>query len=340
MKILVTGGTGYIGSHTVIELINDDNEVVIVDNLVNSNHEALRRVEKIVGKKIPFYELDLTDSSKLSNVFTEHPDIDAVVHFAGLKAVGQSVSEPLLYYRNNIDSTLTLCETMQAHNVKNLIFSSSATVYGIPEELPLREDSRVGFGITNPYGWTKYMIEQILRDLAVADPEWQVTLLRYFNPIGAHESGTIGEDPNGPPNNLLPFISQVAVGRREKLRVFGDDYETPDGTGVRDYIHVTDVARGHVAALNHPPQKGVTNTYNLGSGEGTSVFELMHVFEHACGKPIPYEIVDRRPGDIASCYASCEKANKELNWFTTKSLFDGCVDTWRWQSQNPNGYHS
>lgn len=339
MQILVTGGAGYIGSHTIIELINQGHGVVVVDNLVNSNRVALERVEKIVGRPISFYELDCCDKSALAKVFNEHR-IDAVIHFAGLKAVGDSIKEPLLYYRNNLVSTLALCEVMQEKGVKNLVFSSSATVYGTPEEMPLRENSRVGVGITNPYGQTKYMIEQILRDVAIGDPEWKITILRYFNPIGAHESGTIGEDPNGVPNNLLPFIAQVAVGKREKLRIFGDDYDTPDGTGVRDYIHVVDLAKGHVSALEHlgSSADGKVATYNLGTGRGTSVLELLHAFEQACGKKLPYEIVERRSGDIATCYSDPTKAAQELNWSAEKSIAEACANSWKWQSQNPQGF--
>jgi UDP-glucose 4-epimerase len=339
MQILLTGGAGYIGTHTLIELINSGHEAIVVDNLVNSSKIALDRVAQITGQEVPFYEVDCTDKAALTKVFEAHA-IDAVIHFAGLKAVGESVGQPLRYYRNNLDSTLTLCEVMEAQGVTQLIFSSSATVYGAPEELPLLETSRTGEGITNPYGQTKLMIEQILRDLAVANPAWQITVLRYFNPIGAHESGLIGEDPNGIPNNLLPFVAQVAVGKHEKARVFGNDYDTPDGTGVRDYIHVVDLARGHVAALEHPAPAGHTSVYNLGTGKGTSVLEIIHAFEQACGKPIAYEVLPRRPGDIASCYASSAKANAELGWKAEKTIQDGCADSWRWQSQNPQGYRS
>jgi len=335
MNVLVIGGAGYIGSHTLIELLHDGHEVVVVDDLSNSSEESLRRVEKITGQTVPFHRQDVCDQAALGELFVKY-QFDAVIHFAGLKAVGESVAKPLEYYRNNIDSTLALCAVMQAHGVKKLIFSSSATVYGTPEELPLKETSRVGVGITNPYGQTKFMIEQILRDLAVADPSWQITLLRYFNPIGAHESGLIGEDPNGLPNNLLPFVSQVAVGKLDHVNVFGDDYDTPDGTGVRDYIHVVDLARGHVAALDHL-EDGVA-TYNLGTGQGVSVLEVIKAFEQAAGKTIPYEVVERRPGDIASCYADASLAGRELGWRTQKTLDDACADAWRWQSQNPNGY--
>lgn len=337
MKVLVTGGAGYIGSHTIIELLKAGHQVHVVDNLVNSSIESLQRVKQISGTEIPFTELDLCDASALDALFAGE-QFDAVIHFAGLKAVGESVAEPLRYYQNNIDSTLALCEVMQKHGVKKLIFSSSATVYGTPEELPLTEDSPIGSGITNPYGWTKYMIEQILRDLAHADSKWQISLLRYFNPIGAHASGLIGEDPSGIPNNLLPYVAQVAVGKLDKIKVFGDDYDTVDGTGVRDYIHVVDLARGHVAALEHLPAPGEAETYNLGTGEGTSVFELIHAFEKACGKKLPYEIVARRPGDVAACYADASKAARELGWKANLSISDACRDAWNWQSKNPDGY--
>jgi UDP-glucose 4-epimerase len=336
MKILVTGGAGYIGSHTVIELIKDNHEVVIVDNLSNSSEIALDRVKQIVGQEIPFYKIDCADKDALRQIFKEHT-IDSVIHFAGFKAVGESVAQPIRYYRNNIDSTLSLCDVMQEKGVTQLIFSSSATVYGTPRELPLHEDSPKG-AVTNPYGQTKAMIEQILLDLAVARKDWRITLLRYFNPIGAHESGMIGEDPNGIPNNILPYISQVAVGKLDKVRVFGDDYDTPDGTGVRDYIHVVDLVRGHVAAINKPASAGEVSIYNLGTGKGTSVLELIHAFEKVCGKEIPYEAVERRQGDVAVCYADPSKANSELGWKAEKSIEEGCKDSWNWQSKNPEGY--
>lgn len=336
MNILVTGGTGYIGSHTIIELIEAGHTVVAVDNLSNSSNESLRRVEKITGHPIPFYEVDVCNAASLENIFTEHT-FDAVIHFAGLKAVGESVQKPLKYYHNNINSTLSLLEVMRAHDVKKLVFSSSATVYGEPEELPLVETSRVGVGITNPYGQTKYMIEQILQDVCVSDPEFEVSLLRYFNPVGAHKSGTIGEDPGGIPNNLLPYITQVAVGRLEKVSVFGNDWDTVDGTGVRDYIHVVDLAKGHTAALNH--SKVGAHSYNLATGKGVSVLELIAALSKAAGKEIPYQIVDRRPGDIAACYASPAKANRELNWKAELTIEEACEDSWRWQSQNPNGFN-
>jgi UDP-glucose 4-epimerase len=335
MRVLVTGGAGYIGSHTIIELLAEGHEVVAVDNLLNSSAESLKRVEKIAGQHVPFHKFDLCDKQALDKLFSDE-SFDAVIHFAGLKAVGESVAKPLEYYRNNIDSTLTLCEVMQAHEVKKLIFSSSATVYGDPAELPLKETSRIGVGITNPYGQTKFMIEQILRDVALAEPSWQITLLRYFNPIGAHDSGLIGEDPNGLPNNLLPYVAQVAVGKLDKVRVFGGDYDTLDGTGIRDYIHVVDLAKGHVAALANM-QNG-TEVYNLGTGNGVSVLEIIHAFEKAVGKAIPYDIVDRRPGDIAECYADCSKANATLGWKADKTLEEACNDAWRWQSRNPTGY--
>ena len=339
MRVLVTGGAGYIGSHTIIELTERGHDVVVVDNLSNSSRTSLDRVEQIIGKPIKFYEADCCDTAALDAIFSEQA-IDAAIHFAGLKAVGESVAQPLKYYRTNLDSTLALCEIMQKHGATKLIFSSSATVYGTPSELPLKETSQTGIGITNPYGQTKYMIEQILRDVVAADDTWQISLLRYFNPIGAHASGTIGEDPNGIPNNLLPYVSQVAVGKLDKIRVFGDDYDTPDGSGVRDYIHVADLARGHVAALEHLPAAGTAEVYNLGTGRGTSVFELIKAFEQACGKELPYEVVPRRPGDIASCYADVSKAKNNLGWQAEKSIADACADAWRWQSQNPNGYKS
>lgn len=336
MKILITGGAGYIGSHTCVELLNDGQDVVVVDNLSNSSAESLRRIKLITGKEVVFYEIDCANKDALRRVFDEH-SIDSVIHFAGLKSVSESVSMPLSYYRNNIDSTLGLCEVMQEKNVFQLIFSSSATVYGDPKELPLRETSEQG-AITNPYGQTKAMIEQILRDLVISNVEWQITALRYFNPIGANESGLIGEDPNGVPNNLLPYIAQVAVGKLEKLRVYGDDYDTIDGTGVRDYIHVVDLAKGHLAAIKHPSNHGEFGIYNLGTGKGNSVLELLHAFEKAADKEIPYEVVERRPGDVASCYADVSRAKAELMWTADKSIEDACADAWRWQSQNPNGY--
>ena len=333
--ILVTGGAGYIGSHTLIELINNNFEVVVIDNLANSSHESLRRVEQITGHEIPFIEADVRDQSALDDIFTTY-SIDSVIHFAGLKAVGESVAKPLEYYDNNLVSTMTLLEAMREHSVKQLVFSSSATVYGNPSELPLRETSTVGVGLTNPYGKTKYMIEQIIQDYCAADPTFEATILRYFNPIGAHQSGQIGEDPNGIPNNLLPYVAQVAVGKLQSVGVFGDDYDTPDGTGVRDYIHVVDLARGHVAALQH--MKAGANVYNLGTGSGTSVLEIIKAFSKACERDLPYEIKPRRAGDIAACYADCSKAERELGWRAELSIEQACADSWRWQSQNPNGF--
>lgn len=332
---LVTGGAGYIGSHTLIELINNNFEVVVIDNLANSSRESLRRVEQIAGYEIPFIEADVRDQSVLDDIFTTY-NIDSVIHFAGLKAVGESVAKPLEYYDNNLVSTLALLEAMRKYSVKQLVFSSSATVYGSPSELPLRETSTVGVGLTNPYGKTKYMIEQIIQDYCAADPAFEATILRYFNPIGAHQSGQIGEDPNGIPNNLLPYVAQVAVGKLQSVGVFGDDYDTPDGTGVRDYIHVVDLARGHVAALQH--MKAGANVYNLGTGSGTSVLEIIKAFSKACGRDLPYEIKPRRAGDIAACYADCSKAERELGWRAELSIEQACADSWRWQSQNPNGF--
>ena len=336
MKVLVTGGTGYIGSHTVIELLNADNDVVVIDNLVNSSKEALKRVEEITGKSVKFYEEDLLNKDAVMKIFDmEKPD--AVIHFAGLKAVGESVAKPLEYYNNNITGTLNLLYAMREYGVKNIIFSSSATVYGDPAFVPITEECPKG-EITNPYGQTKSMLEQILTDMAKAYPDWRVVLLRYFNPIGAHESGRIGEDPQGIPNNLVPYITQVAVGKLKCLGVFGDDYDTPDGTGVRDYIHVVDLAAGHVAALKKFNDEPGVSIYNLGTGRGYSVLEIVHAFEKACGKEIPYEIKDRRPGDIAVCYADSSKAERELGWKAKFDLDKMCEDSWRWQKNNPNGY--
>lgn len=327
-KIFVTGGLGYIGSHTVVELVASGYEVVIADNLANSKLSVLDRLEAITGQKLKFYQIDIADKPQLEKVFEDN-EIESVIHFAGLKAVGESVAKPLEYYRTNISTTLTLCEVMAERGVRNLVFSSSATVYGTPETLPLKEDGRVGTGITNPYGQTKFMIEQILKDLAASDSSWQITSLRYFNPIGAHSSGTIGEDPNGIPNNLLPFISQVAAGKLAEVSVFGDDYDTPDGTGVRDYIHVVDLAQGHVAAIRH--LEAGFDAINLGTGNGTSVMELLKAFENACGKQIPFKMVPRRPGDIAACYADVSKALKKLEWQTKYTIAQACEDSWRWQ---------
>ena len=335
MSILVTGGAGYIGSHTVVELIKLGNEVVIVDNLSNSSILVLDRIEEITGKRPTFYELDIADKAALRSVF-EKESIEAAIHFAGYKAVGESVEKPVMYYENNIMSTLALVEVMAEFGVKKIVFSSSATVYGLNNPSPLVENMPTS--ATNPYGYTKVMLEQILRDLEVSDKEWSVALLRYFNPIGAHESGLIGEDPAGIPNNLMPFIAQVAVGKRAELSVFGNDYDTVDGTGVRDYIHVVDLALGHIKALEKISDTTGVYTYNLGSGQGTSVLELVQAFEKVNGVPVPYKIVDRRPGDVATCYANADKALAELNWKTEKTIEDMCRDTWNWQSKNPNGY--
>ncbi|HFI0620135.1 TPA: UDP-glucose 4-epimerase GalE [Streptococcus suis] len=335
MSILVTGGAGYIGSHTVVELIKLGKEVVIVDNLSNSSILVLDRIEEITGKRPTFYELDVADKAALHSVF-EKESIEAAIHFAGYKAVGESVEKPVMYYENNIMSTLALVEVMAEFGVKKIVFSSSATVYGLNNPSPLVENMPTS--ATNPYGYTKVMLEQILRDLEVSDKEWSVALLRYFNPIGAHESGLIGEDPAGIPNNLMPFIAQVAVGKRAELSVFGNDYDTVDGTGVRDYIHVVDLALGHIKALEKISDTTGVYTYNLGSGQGTSVLELVEAFEKVNGVPVPYKIVDRRPGDVATCYANADKALAELNWRTEKTIEDMCRDTWNWQSKNPNGY--
>lgn len=334
MNILVTGGAGYIGSHTIIELLNSGHEVVVIDNLSNSSQESLYRVENITGKKITFYKIDVSDSNSLSKVFDEN-HFDAIIHFAGLKAVGESVEQPLIYYRNNIDSTLSLLEMMEKHAIKKLVFSSSATVYGMAP-VPYVETSVAGQDITSPYGRTKYMIEQIIKDFSLQHPKNTYTMLRYFNPIGAHESGDIGEDPKGKPNNLMPYISQVASGKREQLSIFGNDYNTPDGTCIRDYIHVADLAKGHLAALTKSPEG--YNVYNLGSGAGVSVLELVNIFIKTTGKNIPYVFEARRSGDLPEFYANPQKALVELNWKTEKSLEKACVDSWRWQSQNPNGY--
>ena len=334
MKILVTGGAGYIGSHTCVELLNSGYEVIVVDNLYNSCKEALTRVEKITGKELTFYEGDLLDKPFLNNVFSKEKP-EAVIHFAGYKAVGESVEKPLEYYHNNITGTLILCDVMRNHDCKKIVFSSSATVYGDPAEIPITEECPKGT-ITNPYGQTKGMIEQILTDLFVSDPQWNVTLLRYFNPIGAHSSGLIGEDPKGIPNNLVPYIARVAVGKLEKLGVFGDDYDTPDGTGVRDYIHVVDLAIGHVCALSH--MKEGVQIYNLGTGHGYSVLDVVKAYGKACGKDIPYEIKGRRAGDIATCYSDPAKAQKELGWKAMYGIDEMCRDSWNWQSHNPDGY--
>ena len=338
MNILVTGGAGFIGSHTCVELIESGYKVVVVDNLINSSKEAVRRVEKITGVTIPFYPVDLLDEEGLNKIF-DTENIDAVIHFAGLKAVGESMVKPWNYYNNNITGTLNLCKVMMEHRVKNIIFSSSATVYGDPAEIPITENCPRG-AITNPYGHTKSMLEQILSDIYKADTQWNVVLLRYFNPIGAHESGLIGEDPSGIPNNLVPYIAKVAVGKLDCLGVFGDDYDTPDGTGVRDYIHVVDLAKGHVKALKKIEDNSGFCIYNLGTGIGYSVLQVVKAYEKACGKSIKYEIKARRPGDIATCYANPEKAREELGWEAMYDIDRMCQDSYRWQSMNPNGYSS
>ena len=334
--MLVTGGAGYIGSHTVIELVNAGHDVVVVDNLVNSSRKSLDRVEKIINKKIKFYEVDIRDREKLEKVFAENK-FDCCIHFAGLKAVGESVSMPWEYYDNNINGTLVLLDVLRKNDCKNIIFSSSATVYGTPAMIPITEECPNG-QCTNPYGQTKSMLEQIMMDMQKADPEWNMVLLRYFNPIGAHKSGTIGESPNGIPNNLMPYITQVAVGKLKELGVFGNDYDTPDGTGVRDYIHVVDLANGHVKALKAIENKCGLVIYNLGTGQGYSVLDIIKAFEEANGIKIPYVIKPRRPGDIATCYSDPSKAEKELGWKAQYGITDMCRDAWRWQKQNPNGY--
>lgn len=336
MTILVTGGTGYIGSHTVVELQNAGYDVVVMDNLSNSSMKVLDRIEAITGKKVPFYEADIRNREDLEKIFTNEK-IDAVIHFAGLKAVGESVQKPWEYYENNISGTLTLLDEMKKHNVKNIIFSSSATVYGNPAIIPITEECPKGV-CTNPYGWTKHMLEQILTDIQKADNEWNVVLLRYFNPIGAHKSGTMGENPNGIPNNLMPYITQVAVGKLDHLNVFGDDYDTPDGTGVRDYIHVVDLAKGHVKALKKLEPGTGLSLYNLGTGVGYSVLDIVKNFEEANGVKIPYVIAPRRAGDIATCYSDASKAERELGWKAENGIREMCEDSWRWQKNNPNGY--
>lgn len=334
--ILVTGGTGFIGSHTCVELIEAGYDVVVFDNLVNSKAESLNRIEQITGVRPRFYQIDMRDRAGLENLF-EQENISAVIHFSGLKAVGESVSLPWEYYENNITGSLILLDVMRSHGVKNLIFSSSATVYGDPAFVPITEDCPLG-EVTNPYGQTKKMLEQILRDLQRADDEWNITLLRYFNPIGAHESGLMGEDPNGIPNNLMPYITQVASGKLERLGVFGDDYDTPDGTGVRDYIHVVDLARGHVSTLAATKGKPGIHVWNLGTGRGYSVLEVVHAFEQATGKKVPYAILPRRAGDVAECYSSADAAKRDLGWEAKFDIEDMCRDAWRWQMMNPNGY--
>lgn len=335
MKILVTGGAGYIGSHTCVELLNADYEVVVIDNLSNSSRESLIRVEKITGKKLGFYEADLLDKKALTKIFADHK-FDAAIHFAGLKAVGESVSIPLKYFHNNITGTLNLLDVMADHDMKNLVFSSSATVYGDPASLPITEEFPLS--ATNPYGRTKLMIEEILQDLYISDSAWNIALLRYFNPVGAHESGLIGEDPFDIPNNLVPYISQVAVGKLSELSVFGGDYDTPDGTGVRDYIHVVDLALGHIKTLPKLSTSPGVVIYNLGTGHGYSVLEMIKGFEKASSQKVPYKITDRRPGDIAACWADPSKAGNELDWQAEKTLNEMCADTWKWQKKNPKGY--
>jgi UDP-glucose 4-epimerase len=335
-RVLVTGGAGYIGSHTCIELMAAGHQVVVVDNLCNSKRESLTRVERIAGQALQaFVQADVRDRTAMRAVFAAH-DIDAVIHFAGLKAVGESVAKPLEYYDNNVSGTVALCEVMAEAGVKTLAFSSSATVYGDPASVPIREDFPTG--PTNPYGRSKWMVEYLLQDLVVADPSWRIALLRYFNPVGAHESGLIGEDPNGLPNNLMPFVSQVAVGKLAELRVFGGDWPTPDGTGVRDYIHVLDLAQGHVRAIDYLAEHAGLLTVNLGTGRGYSVLEVVRAFEQASGRAVPYRIVDRRPGDIAQCYADPAHANRLLGWVAQRDLAQMCADAWNWQRSNPQGY--
>ena len=336
MAILLTGGAGFIGSHTAVSLLNAGLEIVIVDNLYNSSPKVIDRIETITGKRPAFVEADCCDKAAMDKVFSDY-DITGVIHFAGLKAVGESVQKPLLYYRNNLDSTLTLCETMRRHGCKRIVFSSSATVYGVPDEVPLREDMFCK-GCTNPYGWTKYMIEKILQGIVTADPEWSVVLLRYFNPIGAHESGRMGENPNGIPNNLMPYITKVAAGQLDHLTVFGNDYNTPDGTGVRDYIHVVDLAEGHLCAIQYAEQHTGCEIFNLGTGRGVSVLEMVNTFSEVNHVPVPYVIGPRRAGDLATVYADPAKAKTVLGWEAKKTVADMCRDSWNWQSKNPNGY--
>ncbi|MDD6734713.1 MAG: UDP-glucose 4-epimerase GalE [Clostridiales bacterium] len=336
MKILITGGAGYIGSHTCVELLNAGYEIVVLDNLCNSCEKSLDAVKKLTNKDFPFYKVDLLDYAATEKVFEENK-IDSVIHFAGLKAVGESTQIPIKYYHNNITGTLNLVDIMQKHGVYNLVFSSSATVYGMPKTVPITEDFPTS--TTNPYGSTKLMIENILKDVYAANNKWSITLLRYFNPIGAHKSGIMGEDPKGIPNNLLPYVAQVAVGKLEYIHVFGNDYPTPDGTGVRDYIHVVDLALGHLKAIEKKTNQTGVHTYNLGTGHGYSVLDIINAFEKACGKELPYKIEPRRPGDIAECYADPTKAKKELDWEATRTITEMCEDSWRWQSNNPNGFN-
>jgi UDP-glucose 4-epimerase len=338
MRILVTGGAGFIGSHTDVELLEAGYDVTVADNLCNANMESIKRVEQITGKKVTFYEADIRDAAAMDRIFKAEK-IDAVIHFAGLKAVGESVHKPLEYYDNNIHGTLVLLDVMRNNNVKNIIFSSSATVYGNPAQIPITEECPKGT-CTNPYGWTKSMLEQILTDVHTADPSWNVILLRYFNPIGAHKSGLIGEDPKGIPNNLLPYVTQVAIGKLKELSVFGNDYPTPDGTGVRDYIHVVDLARGHVAAIGKIKEAPGVVIYNLGTGKGYSVLDVVHAFEKANDIKVPYVIKPRRDGDIATCYSDAAKAKKELGWTAQYDIEDMCRDAWNWQKKNPNGYNA
>lgn len=335
MTILVTGGAGYIGSHAAVELLKNDYDIVVIDNLSNSHIESINRVKELTGRDFDFYEYDLLDYGKIEQLFQKY-EFDSVIHFAGLKAVGESVQIPLKYYHNNITGTLNLCEIMQKYNVKKMVFSSSATVYGTPDRVPI--DETFPLSATNPYGRTKLMIEEILQDLFISDPTWRIALLRYFNPIGAHNSGRIGENPNGIPNNLMPYITQVAIGKRDKLRVFGNDYDTHDGTGVRDYIHVVDLVKGHIKALQYLDKHVGVEAFNLGTGTGYSVLDLVNTFSDVNNIEIPYEITDRRPGDVAICYANPKKAEEKLNWKAEYDLRKMCEDSWRWQTQNPNGY--
>ncbi|OTW79983.1 UDP-glucose 4-epimerase GalE [Bacillus thuringiensis serovar cameroun] len=335
MAILITGGAGYIGSHTCIELLNNNYKIIVVDNLSNSSIESLNRVKEITEKQFKFYNESVLNREKMNEIFLEN-NIEAVIHFAGFKAVGESTTIPLTYYYNNIISTIILCDVMQKHNVKKFIFSSSATVYGIPKTSPITEEFPLS--VTNPYGQTKLMIEQIMRDVAKADGEWSIALLRYFNPFGAHQSGRIGEDPNGIPNNLMPYVTQVAVGKLKELNIFGNDYPTKDGTGVRDYIHVVDLAKGHVKALEKVLETTGIDAYNLGTGKGYSVLEMVNAFEKVSGKKIPYKIIGRRPGDVAICFADVSKAKRELGWEAEYGLEEMCLDSWRWQVNNKNGY--
>lgn len=337
MLVLVTGGAGYIGSHAAVELLKNGYDIVVMDNLSNSEMEAVKRVKDLTGKDFPFYEADLLDAETMDLIFTQH-NIDAVMHFAGLKAVGESVTLPLNYYRNNVIGTLILCEIMKKHNVKKMVFSSSATVYGNPEKVPI--DESFPLSATNSYGRTKLIIEEILGDLFISDSTWRIAILRYFNPIGAHKSGRIGESPKGTPNNLMPYITQVAIGKQEQLRIFGDDYKTPDGTGIRDYIHVVDLVKGHVKALQYLENHEGVEIFNLGTGTGYSVLDLVKSFSEATSKNIPYKIVERRPGDIGVCYANAEKAKRLLEWQAEKGLQEMCEDSWRWQSLNPDGFKS